>query len=79
MFLAGFAGDAAVRFVPIFCRHVDVEVFKVSPGTGFSRDVVVGTVSVFSAMLVLSGTFYASVYGVQEFIVFLREKVHYGS
>ena len=28
MFLAGFAGDAAVRFVPFFCRHVDVEVFS---------------------------------------------------
>ena len=27
-FLAGFAGDAAARFVPFFCRHVDVEVFS---------------------------------------------------
>ena len=33
--------------------------------------VVVGTVSVYSGMLVLSGTCYASVYGVQEFHVFL--------
>ena len=31
--------------------------------------VVVGTVSVYSAMLVLSGTCYASVYGVQDFHV----------
>ena len=41
--------------------------------------VVVGTGSVYSAMLVLSGTCYASVYGAQEFQVFLREKVDYGS
>ena len=41
--------------------------------------VVVGTVSVFSAMLVLSGTCCASVYGVQEFHVYLSEKVDYGS
>ena len=37
IYTTGFAGDAAVRCVPYFCRHVDVEVFKVSPGTGFSR------------------------------------------
>ena len=37
MFMAGFAGDAAVPVFPSFVGMSTLEVFKVSPGTGFSR------------------------------------------
>ena len=57
---------------------VDSALLGSTVGTLLSVYEGLGLVSVAAQCLVLSGTCFASVYGLVEFQVFLREKVDYG-
>ena len=68
-----------VDFLGEYFRIRRIQRFSVRQWIHVAASLRVVCTLVYSAMLVLSGTCYASVYGVLEFGVFLREKVDYGS
>ena len=65
--------------MPRSCRQRHWYAWDGFAGVDALRAMFPSFVSVYSALLVLSGTFFASVYGVVEFHVFLREYVDYES